>query len=391
MDNSTFVLSEADRRNLAWGTSIVDGEFQEVWVPDTLTRPSGDLMTNAEDMTHFLAALLGDGSYQGARILEPGTLKLMLEDCKLMGPGLPGRCLGPSTRVRNGVRSWGHGGGHPGYSSLFVVDRELGFGTFIGFLGSTNASKVYFTEMLDTFYPASTEPPGAVPLARAREIEGVYRGTWSSMKTFEKLGFLFGGETELQIEENKLLLGGMHFVQIEPMLLRAEEMEMYAQILLDEDGDVRYIQRGSGGLEKMNWYETGKVQRPILYACLGFLALYLLWGIKQLLRPTARAPFGGSRWALSLVLLCALAWLSGLGLCFAGMAVGMDIMYGIPAKITLGLAVLKLAAALSVVAVFALLWARLRQQSRGLSGVIDAISVLAAVALIPWSVYWQLL
>jgi hypothetical protein len=154
---------------------------------------------------------------------------------------------------------------------------------------------------------------------------------------------------------------------------------------------VRYIQRGTGGFEKVDWFETGDVQRPILVACLGVLALYFLWGIKQLIRPSARVPFGGSKPALALATLCALAWVSGLGLVFWGMTVGMDIMYEIPAKITVGLVVLKVAAALTLPCIAILLWSRVRWGSRGQSGVIDGLMVLAAVVMIPWSIYWQVL
>ncbi|MGH9711659.1 MAG: serine hydrolase domain-containing protein, partial [Candidatus Acidiferrales bacterium] len=72
--------------------------------------PAGSVAISAMAITHFMIAHLQDGTYNGAQILKPETVKLMHSRQYAPDPRVNAMCLGFYEETRNGHRIIGHGG-----------------------------------------------------------------------------------------------------------------------------------------------------------------------------------------------------------------------------------------------------------------------------------------
>jgi CubicO group peptidase (beta-lactamase class C family) len=386
MDNSTFVLTKDRRNDLAWGTKVEGNVYREVWIPDTLTRPAGDLMTNAVDMSHFVKAMLGNGRYRDNTLLKPETLELMKRECRLLGKGLPGFCLGLATSVHDGVRYWLHAGNHPGYNSFFAIDPERGYGIFYGFNGGVDVERFY-ADFLERFSPtkALRQPPVSLPISRT-DISGYYRSLRPSSETPEKLLFLHEGDTRVEVRGGELIIPPVHFVQVAPLLFYSKDSQAYVKVLLNDAGEVQYIQEFVGGLKKLAWYETQAFQLGILCVCVGFILVFLALETAGTLRQSRIDIY-------NLVGVSAgILWLAGIGVWYFYPMNSDNYAFGFPSYLLLGLTLIKLAAMITIIAIpsgiFSWFACGRQLDIRRASG---GLALLAMLALIPWSQYWNLL
>ena len=393
MKNTTFVLSEQQRKDLAWGTEVTDGGFTEVWVPDTLTRPSGDLMATAEDMGRFVSALLNGGAYEGRRVLKPETARLMLEDCFTIGENLPGQCLGPYVGLSNGVLYHGHGGGHPGYSSRFIVESGRGYALYVGFLSSNVGSNSFYNDFVDHFFPVEQPDLAPAPIDRAAEIVGDYRNTYASFSTYEKAArFLFGGDTRVSTDGDYLLVGDDRFVQVAPLTFRrVNDPDRYIAFHEDKNGRIDFAAPGTSAMWRVPWHEGVLLNRIVFVVLMVALLAYVLTNIVLVRRVFAVAL--ASKAAIGLVTLVAFAWLAAFGV-FLGALTGApftNIMYGLPKPASVALSAMAAAAVLSVAAGAYWLFTQARARPPVSSWAYHGGAVLALLILAAWCAKWQLI
>jgi hypothetical protein len=101
--------------------------------------PSGDLISTAEDLSHYLIAQLGDGSYHGVKVLSPAGVAtshravVQFDDTKGYG-------IGWETRTMDDVPVVRHSGTSQSYYSDLVLDDSGGWG--IAVLTNTNSFNV---------------------------------------------------------------------------------------------------------------------------------------------------------------------------------------------------------------------------------------------------------
>jgi CubicO group peptidase (beta-lactamase class C family) len=74
------------------------------------TRPAGSLATTISDLTRFMRAHLGDGSFGGSEILDRTTTRKMHEPSEDAPPGFATMAHGFFHETRNGRTMIGHGG-----------------------------------------------------------------------------------------------------------------------------------------------------------------------------------------------------------------------------------------------------------------------------------------
>ncbi|MEM1114222.1 MAG: serine hydrolase domain-containing protein [Pseudomonadota bacterium] len=395
MDNSTFVLSESQQKDLAWGTIRSEDGYQEFWMPDTQTRPSGDLMSTAEDMSKFIGALLNDGSYEGRRILKAETHQQMLEDCQRVGPGHAVYCLGLIGMLYNGVPVPVHGGNHTSYKSAFIIDRERGLALYYGFLSDTMSGTGFYGDFVDRFYPLEQAPLVADAIDRGDEISGWYRRSWSSFHSIDKLAFLFAGDTRVSVEGDYLLIGDKRYVQTGPLTFRnPENPDDYRVFIENAEGDISHFSPSTHW--KRPWYESVALARTLLVFVTLFSLLYVVMQARR--RQPADAPTPGLRWTRTALLAPAALWLGGLSLIVLGIAAfllfggeAMDMIYSRPRAAELGLLVLKLitiAVPLAVIAGVMLIGkGGLGRYEKAL----QSTATLSALALLWVSTQWNLI
>ncbi len=148
------------------------GEFEYVQA-----YPAGSLSTTAVDMTRFMIAHLQNGEFDGARILQEDTAKLMHEHLFSHDPRMPGMAHGFFENVINGQRVISHGGDtilfHSGL--YLLVDQNVGLFISTNSTGGSGAADAVFRAFMDYYYPQdSAARTGASRRFRAalRQVSG---------------------------------------------------------------------------------------------------------------------------------------------------------------------------------------------------------------------------
>ena len=108
-------------------------EYEDFASPDTHYRTLvGSLFIRARDLARLAAALCGDGSVEGVRLLSPETVQLMRKPQHTLGKSVTGDSpyglfLNRDTRVLPGHTVFGHQGMASGASTNVFFEPESGF------------------------------------------------------------------------------------------------------------------------------------------------------------------------------------------------------------------------------------------------------------------------
>lgn len=133
MDDTGWFLSEID---LAKHSKLYDRQGRSttpVQLYGLTTYPDGGVRTSVADLAKFFIALLNEGEYEGARILETQTVKEMLrfqftESSKPDNISLNEKNSGIFWSTKYDVTRIGHGGSDPGIQAAMLSDlsKEIG-------------------------------------------------------------------------------------------------------------------------------------------------------------------------------------------------------------------------------------------------------------------------
>ncbi len=198
MANSTFEQPIPS----AWQSRLSKSYFAASGPPNPFEflqiSPAGSMTTTGADMARFMIAHLDDGQFGAARILMPGTARLMHAPAFTATPPLPGMALGFYHEDRNGHVIIGHGGDTVTFHSdmhLLLNDR---CGLFVSFNSRGAHDSVYairellFRQFVDRYFPAPAEEHPVVASARADAVTlaGTYIPSRRSDTTFFHLAYL---------------------------------------------------------------------------------------------------------------------------------------------------------------------------------------------------------
>jgi CubicO group peptidase (beta-lactamase class C family) len=140
MGDSDLVRSGRVVSGLASGYVITRRGPRRVPDREWLGAGSGGLYTTPRDMARFAATILGQGSNEHGRILEPATLATMFDPHYQPHPRIPGIGLGWFRGEVAGHRLVGHDGILPGFNSALLLAPDDG----LGLLAFTNGSRGAF-------------------------------------------------------------------------------------------------------------------------------------------------------------------------------------------------------------------------------------------------------
>ncbi len=104
--------------------------------------PDGSLITSVRELSYFLRAIINDGTYNNAKILEKSTIDKMLT-IQISGGKSQGLCWSKLPFES----FWGHSGGDYGIATYMFLNRKNKIG-IITFQNSTSASPWKFFEEL---------------------------------------------------------------------------------------------------------------------------------------------------------------------------------------------------------------------------------------------------
>lgn len=262
--------------------------------------PAGSSSVTAADISRFMIAHLQDGAFQGTRILNSATARLMHSRQFGELPDMNGMALGFYEESRNGHRIIGHGG-DTGYfhSDLHLLaDANLGF--FISYnsagKGETDARTAVWSAFLNRYFPY--QPPAAAPVASAAHdaasVGGRYISSRRSQTTVLKfltvtseLEVFSNSDGTISVNDLKQLNGEpIKFREISPLLFR--DVNGQSKIAFKHDYSGRLILITDFPVfvfQKAPLNENSSLDLPLIIAAVVVLALsLLLWPLEALIR-----------------------------------------------------------------------------------------------------------
>ncbi|HZE56897.1 MAG TPA: serine hydrolase domain-containing protein [Chthoniobacterales bacterium] len=303
MDHSTFAqpLPETLEPNMSQGyLAAAQGPRKFEFVT---ASPAGALSATAHDMTRFMLALLGEGTFDGATILKPESVRAMESRQFELHPALHAMGLVLMDYSMNGQRIFGHGGDTIFFHSDMIVMPDAHLGLFISYNSAGSRLGGGRTEVIRTFlnryFP---EPVTALPAidlktaqADGRAVSGVYTGSRRSESTLLKVTAVLGQAAVTSDEKGVLTVEGVQsprgglkrWREIGPLVYREVDGPDVIAFRRDANGvvtdllpamPIQLAQRVTGLASK-------KVLLPVLGASQSLIVLtLLLWPVAVIVR-----------------------------------------------------------------------------------------------------------
>jgi len=418
MKHSTFLQPPppALADDLAVGYQYQGGNFKSVPYLYLNIAPAASLQATATDMAHFMIAHLQLGRYKNGRILEPDTARLMHQQHFTHHPQLPGTAYSFHERLENNIRALEHLGSLRGYSSSLTLLPDRNIGIFIATNDFSGLPGRLVSQFFDRYFPVQKKPAPPKPLALSEDqlnrLTGTYWDVEYPRHTFAKLSAPFkqininkGTDGTLLISSPNLFFMGsgptIKLIPVGPLLFQHANDESFTAFGEDERGRVRFVFNPLwpiiGAYERIHWYESIWIQLGLVGFCLVlFLSAVIIWPGGYLIRRVRKRHWQSSRfvriaWTVAgligilyltfLISVPLLLWLIGV----------WKLVYGVPAVVVPFFYLPPVAVVLTIaLPIFTLLAWKNKFWSL-LNRIHYSLVMLAAIALIPLLLYWNLL
>lgn len=263
--------------------------------------PAGSVAISTMDITHFMIAQLEDGTYNGAQILRPETIKLMHTRQYAPDPRVNAMCLGFYEETRNGHRIIGHGGDTQYFHSDLHLILDANTGLFVSYnsagRGDVAPRGPLFDKFLDRYFPYT--PPATSPLATAaadaRAVSGSYIPSRRSQTTIFYLFSLLGETGVAPGKDGSLVIANFKGINGQPIEWHETEPQVWQdssdaqnKIVFAKNSDGRWqIALGFPAeiLQEVPWYQSKNfIQWSIVFALVVFALTLILWPVAALAR-----------------------------------------------------------------------------------------------------------
>ena len=421
MDSSTFVQPppQGISERVATEYELDEKTGQYVPMPLRLSHlaPAGGMHSSLMDMGHFLVAMLGDGSYQGGRILSQESVRMMYPQRFASHPRMPGMTYGLLEDFPNGYRVLRRDGDSMNaWSRIYLMPDEAA-GLFLVAIGDEQSRVELSWAFFDRFYPRTEPLPQPSSTTDLERYRGVFHPVADTRTTFGKTVALIAGDVRVTPNADGTLAmravaagdyaGGFEdttrWVEVEPNFFERSDGRGYVAFGEDEDGRVTHMysgQRYMGHYRKLAWYELA----PFHYGLMAmfivvFLFAFISWGIVPLVR-RLRGKSGSTglpRWGTVLMgvfgtvsILFSLLWFPAVFL--IGMQSGEPApAYGVTTLMRFVFVLAVIAAALAIGLIY-FTWRAWRGSYWTAARRIQyTVITVAALGLIVWTHYWNLL
>jgi CubicO group peptidase (beta-lactamase class C family) len=211
MDHSDYLLSARVKDELARGYIFKKGHLQEipqVYLPRLGAR---EVKTSLEDMAKYVGALMNGGSNEKGSVLRPETLEWMFAPHYQQDAHLSAMGLAFFIDWFDGIKCVSHGGNLEGFCSYMMVAPQEKLGMVMLVNTSYQMNSVLAVELMRKILelpPLSGKLPYPGVLQSPHlwsEICGFYGPTKGLMSNLRKW-MMFGGELEVYVKDNKLML-----------------------------------------------------------------------------------------------------------------------------------------------------------------------------------------
>jgi CubicO group peptidase (beta-lactamase class C family) len=268
--------------------------------------PAGALASTATDMARFMIAQLQNGSYNGAQILEPATVKEMHSRNYTLAPHLlNGFDLGFYQEDRNGHQIIGHGGDTEVFHSDLHLILDADTGIFMSFnsAGADGAAEpvrvALFRAFLDRYFPYTAPPEKTVadPQKDAARVAGYYvasRRKETGLKALFYLGqaqVVAQPDGEVTVSMLKDLSGAVKkWREVGPLYYREVGGQTHLEFVTNPDGSINHFAsddfipvellqrtRGLQQLDQMKLFGLGSLAVCLLAIAIWFGGWILRW------------------------------------------------------------------------------------------------------------------
>ena len=254
--------------------------------------PAGSISASANDMAKFMLAHMGNGSYNGARILGDSIAQVMHTQHFTHDRRLPGFALGFYETQSHGLRIIGHGGDTQYHHTELAMIPGENLGVFVSFNTDTGGSlsfEPFLETFLDHYYPTAPRPVVSSTQEQAAKLAGQYQFNRKSYTTWQKALGLAGGINIAANDDGSLLmkspLGDMRLDPVDSLLYQDRTSGHLVAFKTDASGKATYgfmdfIPMMT--LEKQGTLATSSLHQGVLglglVVALGILiAAYIRW------------------------------------------------------------------------------------------------------------------
>ncbi|HEV2224561.1 MAG TPA: serine hydrolase domain-containing protein [Candidatus Acidoferrales bacterium] len=263
--------------------------------------PAGSVAISAMDITHFMMAQLQEGTYNGAQILNPETVKLMHTRQYAPDPRVNAMCLGFYEETRNGHRIIGHGGDTEYFHSDLHLILDANTGLFVSYnsagRGDVAPRGPLFDKFLDRYFPYT--PPKTTPLRTAamdtREVSGSYIPSRRSQTNIFYLFSLLGEAGVAPGKDGSLVIADFKGINGQPIEWHEVQPQVW-QDISDAQNKIVFAKNSDGRwqialgfpaevLQQVPWYQSKTfIQWSIVFAFVVFALTLILWPVAALAR-----------------------------------------------------------------------------------------------------------
>ncbi len=393
MNHSSFELTDDQKPLLAEGALIKGDQVTKYLAEDTVTRPSGDIISTTHDMGNFLIALLNNGKFEDREFIKQSTWHKMVHDCVVKHPGQGGRCLSLRRDVRQGITRFGHQGSHITHHSTLWILPEVGVGIWLGVNANQSFDEDFVEAFQAKFFPGISavieHPQIQNGIQDANEVKGRYRLNAYSMAASGRFFYLMDPGATFNVEpmlNGGISINGRALSHIDKLTFQYPISEVgrttYGEIvtfLKNEAGEVITFHGDITSATKVPWYLSSSFN---LFYAAGLLIIITL---------SALVSVGLYRHRIAIVATNLL-----LLICWAIPIIGVikiaemqeHVLFGFPAIFELS----KYFVWLSVPVAFVLIFMSGRHKEKAKRGalVMTVIAAVASLLLVPWAIYWQI-
>jgi CubicO group peptidase (beta-lactamase class C family) len=393
---------------MSGGYNYANGEYIEGPFEFVVGAPAGSLSASGLAMANFMIAHLQDGAFNGTRILQEETARLMHSPLYQADPRMDGMAHGFFYRHYNGQLALSHGGDTMLFHSELILLPEHNLGVYISTNGTQGAVVVegFRKAFFDRYFPQETAALTAVTeqASDPAVFSGSYTMARSNFTSLEKVinllnSFILQATDDGRWQFN--MAGNITtYVETEPGLLVNVDNPDDRVLLRVVDGQAQIVPPIPFVFLKTPWYgQTGLHLFLLIGTTVLLLLCAVVWVVNffKRLKLKTEKPDGFTlvyRWAAGLFGLILLVFLVGfigvmtdmhpaMGMprAFFGMPDGMNVLLRLP----LGLIVLALVMLMAAV----IRWSK--GSGKFLGRVFYSLLTLLAFGSL-WSLYyWNLL
>ncbi len=311
-----------------------NGEFRELPFIFLQVSPAGSLSASGADMGKFMLAHLQGGEYNGARILEPETVRLMHSQSYTFDPALTGFAHGFAEWTINDRRLIGHGGHIPEFITELRLFPDEGVGIYVCYnsaIFSEEERTLLVDKFVDRYFPATTETQPVTTLTDSdlTAYTGFYVTSRAiSINTPERFFALSDMRLVRSEDDHTLLFPDIllrplspfqpdRWAEVRPQVFQNERGDMMV-FKKDDAGQVRYLAFSNNSYMiyiKQPWYGGQDIHLGILiFSLIAFLltpiAALIGWVISRFKKDYAKRSSRRESWARGLALALCLAFLA---------------------------------------------------------------------------------